>query len=172
MKNVKKIPGEDGYGCSASMYLNGKKIGTYVDYGNGTPENVDYVSKEAEQEMMKVVIDYAKENPNKYLVKLYKDRPQQLKEVCERFKKNYPYIPDKDITIETMASNSIVYIVDAFLKLYEREKIFKTFKKKGYKAIGVKGHQISAYPAGWSDKKILEDSKDEILYSSLDDFIK
>ena len=30
MKNVKNILGREGYGCSATMYLNGKKIGKSI----------------------------------------------------------------------------------------------------------------------------------------------
>ena len=172
MKNVKNILGREGYGCSATMYLNGKKIGTYVDYGDGAPEEVDYISKEAEIEMTKVIIAYAKEYQNDFIVNLYKERPQQYKEECERFKKYHPYIPNEDITIETMASNSIVYIVDDFLKLLDMEKQFKKYQKKGYKAISIEGNNLCAYPSSWSDEKIKESAKGKTLYMSLDDFIK
>ena len=171
MKNVKNTLGREGYGCTATMYLNGKKIGTYADYGDGAPEEVDYVSKEAEMEMMKLIIAYAKEHKNDFIINLYKERPQQFKEECERFKKYHPYIPDEDITIETMASNSIVYIVSDFLELLDMEKQFKKYQKKGYKAIGVDGNRLSAYPASWSDEKIKESAKGKKLYMSLDDFI-
>ena len=144
LKNVKNIMGREGLGCSATMYLNGKKIGTYVDYGDGAPEEVEYVSKEAEQDMIRLVIAYAKEHPNEYVINIYKTRPQQFKEECERFKKYHPYIPDEDITIETMASNSIVYIVEDFLRLYDLEKQFKKYQKKGYRAISVDKNQVTA----------------------------
>ena len=172
MKNVKNILGREGYGCSATMYLNGKKIGTYVDYGDGAMEEVDYVSKEAEIEMTKVIIAYAKEHPNDFIINLYKERLQQFKEECERFKKYHPYIPDEDITIETMASNSIVYIVEDFLNLLDMEKQFKKYQKKGYKAISIEGNNLCAYPSSWSDEKIKESAKGKTLYMSLDDFIK
>ena len=172
MKNVKNILGREGYGCSATMYLNGKKIGTYVDYGDGAMEEVDYVSKEAEIEMTKVIIAYAKEHTNDFIINLYKERPQQFKEECERFKKYHPYIPDEDITIETMASNSIVYIVEDFLNLLDMEKQFKKYQKKGYKAISIEGNNLCAYPSSWSDEKIKESTKGKTLYMSLDDFIK
>ena len=172
MKNVKNILGREGYGCSATMYLNGKKIGTYVDYGDGAMEEVDYVSKEAEIEMTKVIIAYAKEYQNDFIVNLYKERPQQYKEECERFKKYHPYIPNEDITIETMASNSIVYIVEGFLNLLDMEKQFKKYQKKGYKAISIEGNNLCAYPSSWSDEKIKESAKGKTLYMSLDDFIK
>lgn len=83
LKNVKQMLGREGYGCLASMYLHGKKIGIYEDYGDGGCEDVEYVSKEAEEEMMKVVIEYAKEHPNKFIVDLYHERPEQFKEECE-----------------------------------------------------------------------------------------
>lgn len=170
MKNVKNTLGREGYGCTATMYLNGKKIGTYADYGDGAPEDVDYVSKEAEEDMMKVIIAYAKEHPNNFIINLYKERPQQFEEECERFKKYHPYIPDEDITIETMASNSIVYIVEDFLNLLDMEKQFKKYQKKGYKAISIEGNNLCAYPASWSDEKIKESAKGKTLYMSLDDF--
>ena len=174
LKNVKQTLGVEGYGCIATMYLNGKKIGTYEDYGDGGCEDVTYVSPKAEEEMMKVIIDFAKEYDNEFIVNLYHERPQQFKEECERFKQRYPYIPDKDITIETMASNSIVYIVEELLYLMDLEKKFKSYLKKGYKAIGVTKQNMSAYPASWSDEKIRTSAKEdgEEIYMSLEDFNK
>lgn len=172
LKNVKQPLGREGYGCIASMYLNGKKIGTYEDYGDGAMEDVTYVSKEAEEEMMKVIIEYAKEYNNEFVIKLYHERPQQFKEECERFKKQYPYISDEDITIQTMASNSIVYIVEGVLELMDHEKYFKKYQKQGYRAISFDGNNLSAYPARWSDEQIKASAKGKILYMSLDDFNK
>lgn len=174
LKNVKRTLGREGYGCMATMYLNGKKIGTYEDYGDGACEDVTYVSKEAEEAMMKVIIDFAKGYDNEFIVNLYHERPQQFKEECERFKQRYPYIPDDDITIKTMASNSIVYIVEELLYLMDLEKKFKSYLKKGYKAIGVTKQNISAYPANWSDEKIKTSAKEdgEEIYMSLEDFNK
>lgn len=172
MKSVKNILGREGYGCTANLYLNGKKIGTYEDYGDGAPEEVEYVSKEAEADMMRVIIEYAKERPNDFVINLYKERPAQFKNECERFKKYHPYIPDEDITIETMASNSIVYIVEDFLNLLDMEKEFKKWQKKGYRAISVDGRNVCAYPASWSDEKIKKSAGENILYMSLDDFVK
>lgn len=173
LKNVKRTLGREGYGTIATMYLNGKKIGTYEDYGDGGCEDVNYVSQEAREEMVKLIIKYAKTNPNEFIVNLYKERPRQYKEECERFKKYNPFIPNEDITIQTMASNSIVYIFEDLINLMENEKQFKKYQKKGYRAISVKGNQISAYPSSWSDSKIKEESKeDDKLYMSLEDFIK
>ena len=174
LKNVKRPLGREGYGCIASMYLNGKKIGTYEDYGDGACEDVTYVSKEAENEMVKVIIEYAKEHPNKFVINLYHERPQQFKEECERFKKRYPFISDEDITIETMASNSIVYIVDGVLNLMDDEKRFKQHQKKGCRAISIneEAGKMYGYPTGWSDERIKNAAKGHTLYMSLDDFNK
>lgn len=169
LKNVKQIIGREGYGCSASMYLNGKKIGTYIDYGDGGCEEVNYTSKEAEQEMTKIIIAYAKEHPNHYIIDIYNNRPQQYKEESERFKKNHPYIPDEDITIQTMASNSIVYIVEDILTMLDYEKAFKQAIKKGYGSIGVKGNKIYSIPVEYPIEKIKLLELDKI-YTSINDF--
>ena len=174
LKNVKQTLGREGYGCIASMYLHGKKIGTYADYGDGACEDVEYVSKEAEEEMMKVIIAYAKEHPCKFIVDLYHERPQQFKEECENFKKYHPYIADEDITIETMSANSIVYIVEDLLNLMQDEKTFKQHQKKGCRAISINRDEgvIYGYPASWSDEHIKADAEGNELYMSLDDFNK
>jgi hypothetical protein len=172
LKNVKQTLGREGYGCTASMYLNGKKIGTYEDYGDGGCEDVTYVSKEAEETMTRVIIEYAKEHPSKFIVNLYHERPQQFKEECERFKKYHPYIADEDITIETMSANSIVYIVEDVLNLMDHEKYFKRYQKQGHRAISIDGDRLCAYPQSWSDEKIKASAKGATLYMSLDDFNK
>jgi hypothetical protein len=172
MKNVKQTLGREGYGCIATLYLNGKKIGTYEDYGDGGMEDVNFVSKEAEKAMTRLIIDYAKTYKNDFVINIYKERPQQYYEECAIFKKYHPYIPDEDITIQTMASNSIVYIVEDFLKLLDVEKQFKKYLKKGYKAVSVDGDKIFAYPASWSDEKIKTQTKGHELYMSIEDFNK
>lgn len=35
MKNVKRTIGREGEGCTATLYLNGKRIGAYADYADG-----------------------------------------------------------------------------------------------------------------------------------------
>ena len=172
LKNIKNILGREGYGCTATMYLNGKKIGTYADYGDGACEEVNYVSNEAEMEMMKVIIEYAKTYNNEFTINLYKERPHQYEEECKNFRKQYPYIPESDINIQTMASNSIVYIVEDFLNLHDLEKIFKQYTKKGYKCISIDGDTITAYPISWSEEKIESHAKGNKIYKCLTDFIK
>lgn len=172
MKGIKEPIGREGYGCIGTMYLDGTKIGTYKDYGDGACEDVEYTCPEHREAMMKVVIAYAKEHPNKYIVDLYKQRPQQFQEEIERFKKFNPYIPDEDITIETMSANSEVFIVSALLKLINLEKSFKKYQKKGYRAMSVNDNEITAYPQSWSDEKIRNMAGDAELFFSLQDFVK
>lgn len=174
MKNVKNIEGREGYGCSGTMYVNGKKVGKYVDYGDGAPESIEYVSDDARKSMIKLIIEYAKIRKNDFRVELYMEKPEQFKAECVRFKKDNPFIPYEDITIETMASNSEVYIISDFLSLLNKEKLFKKYSKKGYRAIGVKNSSVTAFPLIWSDEKINEFAiKNEIdeVYKTLDDFI-
>ena len=174
LKNVKRPLGREGYGCIATMYLHGKKIGTYEDYGDGACEDVTYVSTEAEEKMMKLIIEYAKEHPCKFIVDLYHERPQQFKEECESFKKYHPYIADEDITIDTMSANSIVYILEDLLALMEDEKQFKNHQKNGCRALSVDcdAGMMYGYPASWSDERIKAEAEGHKLYMSLDDFDK
>lgn len=171
LKNIKEFVGEDGYGLTASMYLHGKRIGSYADHADGSPEIVSYVSDEAEKEMRKLIVSYAKDHPDSYIVDMYLEDQKRYEEDYKKFKRNYPYIPDEDITIESMSSNSIVYIVEDFLKLRESERLYKLYVKKGYRVISLKGHQVTAYPSNWSDEKIKEEAKGQKIFSSLNDFI-
>ena len=120
--------------------------------------------------MMKTIIAYAKKVPNEFVINLYQECPEQYKKECEWFRKTHPYIPEEDITKETMASNSIVYIVSDFLKLFDAEKQFKKFSKKGYVAISVEGNQIFAYPPNYSKEQIMAEADGGNIYFSLDDF--
>ena len=172
LKAIKETTGREGIGCIANMYLCGKKIGIYADYADGGEPHVDYISKDAEQEMGRVIVAYAKENPNEYIVNWYKNNPEQYQEALERFRRNHPYIPEEDITMETVSANSIEYIVNDYLNLLNTEKAFKKWIKKGYRAIAVKENNLTAYPSNWNDEKIKKESeKDGELYMSLDDFV-
>ena len=57
LKNIKEFVGEEGYGLTASMYLHGKRIGSYADHADGSPEIVSYISDETEKEIMDQVIE-------------------------------------------------------------------------------------------------------------------
>ena len=142
------------------------------------PEDVEYVSKEAEDQMMNVVIAYAKEHPDEYIVNLYRqpERKEQFEKECEWFRNRYPHIPEEDITVETMSANSIVFIKQDLLNILVWEKIFKKSVKAGYQALGLRDwHGISyfKYPASMSDEALAADAEKEnlILLTDLSDFI-
>lgn len=172
LKNVKRTLGMEGYGVICTMYLNGKKIGAYEDYGDGSCENITYVDNNARKNLVKVIIEYAKTHKNDFVINMYNERPQQYKEECERFKKYNPFIADEDITIQTMASNSIVYIFDDLMNLMEIEKQFKKYIKKGYECISINGNKICAYPHNYLTNEIIEEKKldGSTFYRSLSDF--
>lgn len=170
LKNVKHPIGREGYGLLATMYLNGKKIGTYEDYGDGALGDTNYVSKDARADMMKVVIAHAKENHNEYIENMYRDKPDRYTEEVQRFKKCNPFIPDEDITIQTMSMNDEVYIISAWERLADDEKQYKKFAKDGYDVMGVKGDRLHGYKSSLVPMEKIKDVGFDKLYTSLDDF--
>ena len=160
MKNIKRFPsmeyGDQG-GTSATLWLDGKKIGDYIDYGDGGMEEVTYVSKEAEEKMWRFIVDFAKSHENIFIENLLNDRPEQYKQERDNFIKLHPYIPEEEVNIRVVASDSIVYPVSEFLKLADMEKFYKKMEKKGYRAVGTDEFNTVAYPKNWTDEMIMED---------------
>lgn len=171
LKNIKTPIGREGYGCLASIYLHGKKVGNYEDYGDGSFGNYN-LSKDAEEEIIKIALEYAKSHPDKNLnwVEFY-----SKEEVFERAKENllnkYPFLSEKDITVNTVYID-VEYLVNEFSLLVAKEKDFKKEIKKGYKAVAFVGYTMYSYPSSWSDKQIQEDakSKNAEVYLNLEDF--
>ena len=177
LKNVKNIAGREGYGCTGTMYLNGRNIGTYADYGDGGCSDIQYESSEARASMMKAVVEFAKENPDKFIVACFKKNPGRFEKEKEEFLKRNPFIPKKEITMEVLSTCKVDYIVTRFLELQQYEKTFKSYQKKGYRAMVVQEEEfkasITAFPNNWSDEHIAEAVKDmdnAKLFMSLDDF--
>ena len=189
MKNLKYFPsseyGPKG-GTSAALYLDGKKIGDYIDYGDGGQEQVTYVSKEAEEKMWRFIVDFAKSHENPFCERLLNERPEQYRKERDNFIKYHPYIPEEEVDIKVLASGSIVYPISEFEKLADMEKYFKKMEKKGYQAVSTNGPNMSAYPASWTKEQILNrirendehnaaqikggDLEKTQVYFSLDDF--
>ena len=186
MKSVKYFPGMENDGMSANLYLYGKKIGTYIDYGDGGMENVEFVSETAETAMKHFIVDFAKSHENPFIEKLFKERPKQWEDEVKNFKKNFPFVKDEDITYRVVASDSIVYAVSEFEKLLSAEKTFKSAQKRGYGSIATDGYHITQYPQSWSKERVLADVEQKnaqnatriaggnadqyVAYFSLDDF--
>lgn len=179
LKNVKTIVGHEGYGCTGTMYLNGKKIGTYADYADGGCSDIRYESMEARANMVKTVVEFAKEHPNNLIVACFKNNLARYEEERKEFLIRNPFIPEEDVTMEVFSACKEDFIVSKFVELQQFEKAFKSWQKKGFRAICVEvkdvfgNVNITAFPKDWSDERIAEDMKNISngkLYKSLEDF--
>lgn len=169
MKNIKHFPSSEygpRGGTSATIYLDGKKVADYIDFGDGGEEQVTYVSKEAEEKMWRFIVDYAKSHENLFIEKLLNERPEQYKQERDNFIKYHPYIPEEEVNIKVVASDSIVYPVSEFEKLADMEKYFKKMEKKGYQAVSTDGHRMSAYPASWTKEQIYNRIREDDEYNA------
>ena len=176
LKAVKKTCGMEGYGFTANIYINKKKIGTYADYGDGAMGNCTFDGKDAEKQLILLIVEYAEKRPNKYIVDMYKKEPDRYKEAMERTKKMFPYIPEEKLTMNVISSLDFDYIMEELYDLIENEKEFKKALKKGYGYLAYSEHRNSSimYPADWTEDQVRTDMKKEglvILYKSLNDFI-
>jgi hypothetical protein len=171
LKNVKQPLGREGYGCIGTMYLGNKKIGEYADYGDGAEADINLCSKENEELLIKIAVEYAKEHPNKEWMAFY-DNKDFFERRKESFKKRYPFISEEDITKETVYAD-ISFLVEEFLFLQATEKIFKKNPKRGYSAVGIKGNNIVSYSDSWDEERVLKVAKldnVEKLFFKLEDF--
>lgn len=171
LKNIKTPIGREGYGCLASIYLHGKKVGNYEDYGDGSCGSFYNLSKDAEEEIIKIALEYAKSNPDKDWVEFYSEE-----EYFERAKENllnrYPFLSEKDITVNTVYID-VEYLVDKFLFLQAAEKAFKKNPKRGYRAVGIKGNEVVSFSESWSNERVLKvanmDNLEKVFFE-LEDF--
>lgn len=89
LKGVKVFTARNGYGLSANIYLNNKKIGTAYDAGNGGAMDIFIEKPENRSKFSEVVETYYRENPstldgeNGFI-----DELAALKEIESVFKKN------------------------------------------------------------------------------------
>lgn len=97
LKNLKSSVGRDGHSWSASIYKNGKRIGTIADDGNGGPVNL-YITSEEELELR----NYAKGLlPNitrehaEYFVSCLMSVEEALKAIKRRIKKGEVVMMEK-----------------------------------------------------------------------------
>lgn len=73
LKNIKQYPAMEGYSLFASIYLDGKRIGKYTDYGNGGLGETDYISKDAEIAMTEYIVERAEKHPNDFIMQMYEN---------------------------------------------------------------------------------------------------
>jgi hypothetical protein len=171
LKNINQYPAMEGYSLFASIYLDGKRIGKYTDYGNGGLGETDYISKDAEIAMTEYIVERAEKHPNDFILQMYENDNSIYLSDKERFAKFHPYIPEERLSKEVLSAADIDYLVSDFMKLYGLEKAYKKMAKKGYGALSADGFNITHYPVSWSEDQIKKAAGKDKIYWTLDDFI-
>lgn len=171
LKNRVHFEGREGCGLTASIYLDGKKIGSYRDMGDGGVTDTEFVSAEARKEFMMRLYQYAQHCPETDMFGIL-DEPGSLEERKKNLAEEYPYLDFDKFTKEQALTFDIDIFTAAFDRLSDAEKMFRSAVKKGYRCIGVTDTQVISYPAAWREERIRESAKeyDAKLYWSLDDF--
>lgn len=138
LKGIKKTVGIEGEGFIANIYLNRKKVGEYADYGDGGMGHYNFDSKEAKQAVIKAAFKYGKTRRNNVLINLYNNRPEQYQNELKRVRTYYPYVPQEDITMNSVAyaGSGIDIFIDDIYAFKGIESYFKKMKKKGHCAVG------------------------------------
>jgi hypothetical protein len=179
LKSVKTFEGSDGYGYSANCYLDGKKIGTVADYGDGSiVVNYD-IPKASYDKLVARINSYYKVNPDVDTSAIY---DMTLDEFLSK-KDNLP-------TKNCDANDDFVLtcFFETLLNLIENEKIFKKAVKKHPAAFIVVAdfYHLAGVPTPlpltytcYNDKHIQEVEAEALaksktayltVYKSLDDF--
>ena len=120
LKNVKQFTGWEGYGVNASVYLDGKRIGTFNDRADGGPLDLDCDTKEAEEALLARMREYFKANPEVDSLELWQNR--------KKYKDgNYPYTSyEKKEDEELMVG----VFFGKLQKMLDLEKLYKQYAKK------------------------------------------
>lgn len=170
VKNIEGLGGLEGYGLKADLFLHGKKVGLYVNEGNGGDAVVRFEHKEDEEAVMRVVFEYAKENPNIPLVAMYQHSPDLYEKEVKRIKEYFPYL-EGEITMEAVSAFDIEVLVCELFKLTNYETIYmEDLLPDGYRAMSVSKNGLVGYPEDWTDERIREAAKGEKLFMCLQDF--
>jgi hypothetical protein len=91
VKNYKKVEwmSEETECFTASLYLDGKRIGTAQNDGHGGPDNLDFVSKDAEADFDAAVAEWLEtvQDDPKFQIegKCYADAESFVAEACQTF---------------------------------------------------------------------------------------
>lgn len=172
LKNVKTTTGMEGIGLLADVYLNNKKVGSYADYADGAMGNMDFVSSEMKEAFMHVVFAYANENPNEFILNLYQENPEKIKEDRERIAGLFPFLSAEEMTDKALSNYEPDDLINYVYDLLQDEKQFKKCVKSGYKYCIVTENEMF-FCREEEDRKMLESRKDYIkTYTSLQDFIQ
>lgn len=172
MKNIHRTRGMEGYGATASIYLDGMRIGTYADYADGGPADVEYFNQQNKEVFERFLIDYAEKHPVDYIVENIYNNEQRFEEDKKSFLSYHPHIKPEKVTKNSLSGFGADIIAYEFLKLYDLEQEYKKAVKKGYRGISYDGAIIVSYPADWSDERIINDANGSDIYLSPVDFVK
>lgn len=174
VKSLKIWEARDGYGTTANIYIDNKKVGTFYDDGNGGMPDIEFDDNK--------YYDVLKDRASKYFKKyppVFGDKALSELKDGETLEKKYDFCYDMTAFMEEI------------IKLHQREKAFKNIVKKGcpfllcsdYPFLASGPHPIPEY-LGWHG-----DDADKIanmwikakkkqyphlivdIYRSLDDFI-
>jgi hypothetical protein len=116
MKAIKKWESRDGFGLSANVYLDNKKVGTYFDNGDGSMPDLRLDNY---SETLPILKQRAKQYFEKYPV----DATGLELDDEDILEIRYPFLFDEDAFIEEV------------LRITENEKICKKEFKKGFKIV-------------------------------------
>lgn len=135
LKKIERTRGMEGYGLCGEMYLNGKKIGTYEDYGDGGMGNERYDTKEDRIAMTHLIFKYGDKYPSQFMLDLFKEEPNRIEEEKERIRKYQPFITEEEMTLNALSNNDLDTLVYHWEQLNEEKKAFNRAIKKGYAGI-------------------------------------
>lgn len=172
LRKTKVTTGMEGTGLIADVYMDGRKIGTFTDYADGSMGIMDYVSREAEEKFMHAVFAFGNTHPNEFILNLHKERPEQYKMEKETVRRSFPYITDEEITDNALSNNDPACLIEEIYYLMQMEKYFKKGIKKGYSHMIETDKDCVYYCI---PERLAETQKVEgyvRTYASLDDFVQ
>lgn len=137
LKRIKEFTGREGYGLTCDMYVDNKFAGSYADGGNGAMGNASFVSPEMEERVMHIVFACGRENPNGFMLNIYRQDEDMYEKDIIRIKNRFPYITDDEITPESVSACELDCLVEFYMQMRSYESSLKKAKKKGYKFIGI-----------------------------------
>ena len=119
LKNIKTGEGMEGMSLIGSLYLDGKRVGKYKDYGDGAYGTYE---GDREKEVNERIAQYFRENPQEDFMKLY---------AMDVTPEDYVKMK-KDGTMPYTQEPSLDIFIDDLFNLSNTEKGWKKAQKQGY----------------------------------------
>ena len=168
LKNVHTMVGRDGQDISADMYFNGKKVGTYRDYGCGGEADAFFYDLKEKANVFTAIGEWCKNKVDKWSDNFYKTAPERFEQKKGILLDMYPQLNADEITTGNIIFFSVDILVENLLNLLKMEKHYKKAVKSGYKGIGIVEandyeysiHCLSATPADGLYDKVYMNAED------------